>query len=168
MATTPEASEEEDEPDELTTTAKASSEEAEETMRPSERLQHGKRQCVYETKELTTMTKSLAEEDRPEESATIADASAKDKELTTRPRDIRQQRRRRGINDGPKGSTPTTEALAKEDEHKDFNNNNGDIGRGYKRRPRDQRRRRGRQRLEDGPDGLETTTECQFSLLSRC
>ena len=45
----------------------------------------------------------------------------------TRPRDWRQQRRWRGLNNGPKESTTTTEASAEEYEHKDFNNNNRGV-----------------------------------------
>ena len=51
-----------------------------------------------------------------------------------------------------------TEALAEEDENKDFNNDNGGFGRVYMTRPRDQRQRQRRQRIDGSPNGLVTTT----------
>ena len=85
-----------------------------------------------------------------------------------RPRDRRQQQRQCGIDGGPEEYTTTTEALAKEDEHKDFNNYNKGVGRGYTTRPRDRRRQRRQQRLDSAPDGLATIIECPFSLLLCC
>ena len=43
------------------------------------------------------------------------------------------------IYNGTKESTTTTEVLAEEDEHGDYNNDNGGVGRGYKTGPRDRR-----------------------------
>ena len=60
------------------------------------------------------MTKALAEDDR----------------YVIRPRDLRQKWRRWGLDDRPKESTTTTEALKEEDEHKDYNNDNGCVGGG--------------------------------------
>ena len=57
------------------------------------------------------------------------EASEEDEEYATRPRDWRQQQRRRGIGDGPKESKTTTEASEEEDEHKDYKNDNGCVGR---------------------------------------
>ena len=56
LATTTEASAEEDEPGVLTTTMYASVEEAEETKCMSERLQCQRRHCVYRLRVLTTTT----------------------------------------------------------------------------------------------------------------
>ena len=64
-------------------------------------------------------------------------ASAEDEGYVMRPRDWRQQRRRRGLYDGPKEIITTAEALKEEDEHEDYNNNNGCVGRGYTTRPGD-------------------------------
>ena len=76
-----------------------------------------------------------------------------------RPRDWIQQRRRRGIDNGPKESTKTTEASKEEDEYEGYNNKNGYVGGGYTMRLRDQRRRQRRQQIYDGSGGLETATE---------
>ena len=59
-----------------------------------------------------------------------AEASAEDKGYTTRPRDRRQRQRRQGLDNGSKGSTTTMEVLVEEDEHEDFNNNNGCVVKG--------------------------------------
>ena len=58
------------------------------------------------------------------------EASSEDKEQTTRPRDWKPQLRRRGLDDGPEEYTTTMEALAEEDEHKDFNNYNRGVSGG--------------------------------------
>ena len=94
-----------------------------------------------------TTTAASAEKYRPEDLATKKEASAGDEEYMTRPRDLRQERRRQGINDRPEGSTMKTEASAEEDEHEDFNNNNGGVGEGQTTRPRDHRQLRRRQRI---------------------
>ena len=49
---------------------------------------------------------------------------------------LETKRRRRLLDDGPKESMTTTEVSAEGDEHEDYNNNNGGIGRGYTTRPR--------------------------------
>ena len=69
----------------------------------------------------------------------MTEASEEDKVYVTRPRDQRQQRRQRGLDDGLKESTTMTEASKEENEHKDYNNENGCIGRGYTTRPMDRR-----------------------------
>ena len=56
LATTTEASVEEDEPEILTTTTEASIEKVEDTMPPSERLRRWRRWCVYGLRVLTTTT----------------------------------------------------------------------------------------------------------------
>ena len=61
LATTTEASVEEDYPEVSTKTTDASAEESEEKKLPSERLQQQKRRCVYGLKVLTTMKTALAE-----------------------------------------------------------------------------------------------------------
>ena len=58
------------------------------------------------------------------------ETSKEEKEYTARPMDQRQQRRRRGLNDRPKESIVTMETSADEDDHKDYNHNNGGIGGG--------------------------------------
>ena len=57
------------------------------------------------------------------------EALAEGEEYMTRPRDWRQQRRRQGLGDGTKEYMTTTEASAEEYEHKEFNNDNGGVGR---------------------------------------
>ena len=61
LATTTEASAEEDEPKVSMTTTEASAKKAEETTRPSERLRRRRRQYVYGLRVFTTTTVSLAE-----------------------------------------------------------------------------------------------------------
>ena len=61
LATTMEALTEEDDPKVLTTTTEASIEEAEYTMRPSERLRWRRRRCVYGIRVLTTTMAALVE-----------------------------------------------------------------------------------------------------------
>ena len=58
------------------------------------------------------------------------EGSTEDEEYVTRPRDWRQRRRRRGIDDGSKESTTMIEALEEEYDHRDYNNDNGCVGRG--------------------------------------
>ena len=60
----------------------------------------------------------------------MIEASSEDEEYTTRPKDWRQQRRQRWLDDGPKEYTTTTEASAEEDKHKDYKNDNGGVGGG--------------------------------------
>ena len=72
------------------------------------------------------------------------------------------------IDNGPKESTTTTEALEEEDEHEDYNNDNRFVCGGYTTRPRDQRWRWMREKIDDRHGGLATTTECWFSLISGC
>ena len=66
----------------------------------------------------------MAEEDVPEDSATMAEASAEalaeEKEYMTHPRYWRQRRRWRRLNDGPKEYLTTVEASVEEDEHEDY------------------------------------------------
>ena len=88
------------------------------------------------------------------------EALAEDNGYVTHLRDRIQQRRRRGVDDGPKEYMMTTEALKEEDEHRDYNNDNGCVSGGYMTCPRDKRRQRRRQQIDDGPGGLATTTEC--------
>ena len=76
------------------------------------------------------MTATSEKKDGAEDSSTTTEASAEDKEYTTCPRDWRQLRRRRGIDDRPEVSTTTAKASAEEDEPKDFNNDNIGVGRG--------------------------------------
>ena len=64
------------------------------------------------------------------DSATMTDASSEDEGYVTRPRDQRQQQRRRGLDDGSKEYTKTTEAPKEEYEHKDYNKYNGCVGGG--------------------------------------
>ena len=78
-----------------------------------------------------------------------------------RPRDWRQLRRQQGLANGPEEST-TTEALAEEDDHKDYSKENRGVGRGYTTRPRDWRQQQRQQRLDDSTGGLTTTTEFYF------
>ena len=59
LKTTAEALAEEYEPEVSTKTTEASAEEAEETTRPSERLQRRRRQCVYGLRGLTTPPSSF-------------------------------------------------------------------------------------------------------------
>ena len=80
MATTAEASAEEDDPEDSRMTTESFAEEAGETTRLSERLRRGRRQCVYDPRELTTTTVESAEEDGPEDSATTAETSEEDEE----------------------------------------------------------------------------------------
>ena len=47
-----------------------------------------------------------------------------------RPSDQREQRRRRGVDDGPEEYTKTVEASEEEDGHKDYNNDNRGVGGG--------------------------------------
>ena len=61
LATTTEASAEEDDPEVSTMTTYASDEELEETKSPSELLRWQRRRCVYGLRVLTTMTASSAE-----------------------------------------------------------------------------------------------------------
>ena len=63
-----------------TTTTEASTEEAEETTRPSECLQRQICRCVYGPREMMTTTLALAEENGPDDSATTTEASAEDEE----------------------------------------------------------------------------------------
>ena len=58
------------------------------------------------------------------------EGSTENEEYVTRPRDRRQQRRRKGIDDGSKESTTTIEATEEEYELKDYINDNGCVGRG--------------------------------------
>ena len=58
---TAEASAEEDETEVSTTIIEVSIEEVEDKMRPSERLQRRRRQCIYGIRVLTTTTVSLSE-----------------------------------------------------------------------------------------------------------
>ena len=64
------------------------------------------------------------------DSARTKESLAEDVEYATLRRDWIKQRRRRVLDDGPKESTTATEALEKEYEHKDYNNNNGCVGGG--------------------------------------
>ena len=59
----------------------------------------------------------------------------------TRPRDRRQKWRRQGLDGGPEESMMTMEATAEENEHEDYNNDNGGVRGGYMTCQRDQRRR---------------------------
>ena len=61
LATTKEASAEEDDHEVLVTTAEASIEEAEYKTRPSEHLRQQRRQCIYGLRVLTTTTTASAE-----------------------------------------------------------------------------------------------------------
>ena len=56
-----EALAEEDKPEVLTTTTEASIEEAEDTKRPSERIQRERLRCVYGLRALTTTTTASEE-----------------------------------------------------------------------------------------------------------
>ena len=60
----------------------------------------------------------------------MTEASVEDEGYVTGPRDRRQLRRRRGLDDGPKESTTKLEASKEEDEHKDYNNEKGCVGGG--------------------------------------
>ena len=60
----------------------------------------------------------------------MTEALEEDEGYVTCVRDRRQRRRQRGIDNGPKESTTTTEALEEEDEHKDYNKDNRCIGGG--------------------------------------
>ena len=98
------------------------------------------------------------------------EASTEDEEYTTCLKDLRQQRRRQGLDYGPKEYTATTEASAEEYDNEDNNNNNNNEGvsGGYATHTSDLRQQRRRQRIDDRPGGFATTTECQFSLLFCC
>ena len=76
------------------------------------------------------MTAASEEYERPKDSAKKTEASAKDEGYTTHPRDQRQQRRRQGIDNGPKESMTMTEASEEEDKHEDYNNDNECVGGG--------------------------------------
>ena len=52
----------------------------------------------------------------------MTEALEEDEEYTTRMRDWRQRRRRKGLDVVPKESKTRTEASAEEDEHKDYKN----------------------------------------------
>ena len=80
LATTMEASEEEDEPEVLKNITEALVEEAEEATRPSERLRRQRRRCVYGIRVLTTKTVASAEGVAPEYLVTTAKASSGDEE----------------------------------------------------------------------------------------
>ena len=67
---------------------------------------------------------------------------------------------RQGLDDGPEESTTIRVALAEEDEHEGYKNDNGGVGRGYKACPRDQRQQQRRHRINGRPGGLATTKEC--------
>ena len=97
----------------------ASIEEAEDTARLSEHIQPRRRLCIYGIRVLMTMIAALSDKDGPAESAMTTEASAEYEEYATRPRNWRQRRRRRGIDDRPKEYTMATEALEEEDEHED-------------------------------------------------
>ena len=99
MATTTEASVEEDEPEHFTTTTESSAEEAKEMMCLREHLRRWRQRCVYMPRELTMTTVALTEEYRLEESATTTEVSAGEEEYTKHPRDQRQRRRRQGLDD---------------------------------------------------------------------
>ena len=60
----------------------------------------------------------------------MIEALAEDKEYTTRPKDQRQRRSWCGLDYGPKESMEMTKASAEEDDHKDYNNDNGGVGGG--------------------------------------
>ena len=77
---TAEASAEKDEPKDSTRTMEALAEESEETTCLRERPQRRRRRCVYGTRECTKMTVASAEEDGPEDSATMTEASVDDEE----------------------------------------------------------------------------------------
>ena len=77
-----------------------------------------------------TPTAALSLEDGTKDSAAPTEASENDVEYTTCLRDQRRRRRQRGIEDVPEGSTTTTEASAKEDDPKEFNNDNRGVGGG--------------------------------------
>ena len=62
------------------------------------------------------------------DSETTMEVSADDEEKTTRMRDWRQRQRRQGIDNRPKGSMRMMEASEEEDDHEDYNNDNGGIG----------------------------------------
>ena len=62
------------------TTTEALAEDAEETTRLRERLRQRRRRCVYGPRELTTTTAVSAEEDGPEDSATMMGALEEDEE----------------------------------------------------------------------------------------
>ena len=55
----------------------------------------------------------------------MTEASSEDEGYVTRPRDWRQIRRQKGIDNGPNESTTTTEVPKKEYKHKDYKNDNG-------------------------------------------
>ena len=65
------------------------------------------------------------------DSATTVEALAEEEEDTMRHKDQRQRWMQRRIEDVPEESSMTMEALAEEDDHKDYNNNkNGVVVRG--------------------------------------
>ena len=70
------------------------------------------------------------EEDGPEDSVATTEASEEDEEYTTRPRDMRQRRRGRGIDDGPEEYMTTTDASSEEYDHEDYSINNRGAGGG--------------------------------------
>ena len=80
LATTTEASTEEDEPEVSTKTTEASDEEEEETTHPSERLQWQWRRFIYGIRLLMTTTALLTDYDGHEESVTTTEASAEDED----------------------------------------------------------------------------------------
>ena len=63
----------------------------------------------------------------PKDSATTTEAPSEDKGYVTRPRDLRQRRRRQVLDDRLKESTTTREALWKKDEQEDYNHDNGCV-----------------------------------------
>ena len=60
----------------------------------------------------------------------MTEASAEEKEYAVYLRDRIQQHRRQELDNGPEESMTTTEASEEEDEHKDYNNDNGCVGGG--------------------------------------
>ena len=70
---------EEYEPKVSKTRTEASDEEAEYTMRSSERLQRRRRRCVYKLRVFMTMTESSTEYDGHAELATMTEALSEDK-----------------------------------------------------------------------------------------
>ena len=80
LAKSAEALAEEYEPKDWMAMTEASVEEAEETTRPSERLQRRRRRCVYGPRELTTTTAASEKEDGPKESETTVEVSSDDEE----------------------------------------------------------------------------------------
>ena len=83
--TTKGASEEEDDPEDLTTMPEALAEDIEEIMHLWIRGQQWRlRRCDDKTEKLSTTTEASADEDDPKDSTTMTEASAEEAEETTR------------------------------------------------------------------------------------